>query len=167
MQPTTERVLRRFSQHAGSLLEQKRKAAALGRPRTRDAQHAVLRAIGARHLGSDKVVVLEEVERPPSEFNEVVGLAQLAAVRAFPGKRLGRRPPPLIPAAGRAPKAVRPPHRGEILGTGGLIAKAPLELGQRTGKVDHGKRSDSGVLLMFYAAPPVLSPFFAAPEATG
>jgi hypothetical protein len=77
-------------QHERGLLEQKREPAAFTRPRHLDAQHAVLGAVGARHLGGDVAVVLEEVEVPPSELGEVVGLAQLAAGRARePGAALG------------------------------------------------------------------------------
>src|SRR5512134_3191980 len=66
-------------QHECGLLEQEREAAALARPWHRDPQHPVFRAVGARHLGGDVAVMLEEVEMPPGELGEVVSLAGLAA----------------------------------------------------------------------------------------
>jgi hypothetical protein len=63
------------------LLEQEGEAAALPSPGHGDAQHTVVRAVGARHLGRDIAVVLEEVEMPPSELGEVVSLAGTAAGR--------------------------------------------------------------------------------------
>src|SRR4051794_38628121 len=42
----------------------------------------MLGAVGARHLGRDVAVVLEEVQVPPGELGEVVRLARVAAHRA-------------------------------------------------------------------------------------
>jgi hypothetical protein len=61
-------------QHERGLLEQKREPAALARPRHLDAQHAVLGALGARHLGGDVAVMLEEVEVPPVRGLAAAGL---------------------------------------------------------------------------------------------
>lgn len=64
------------------LLEQQCERAAFPRPRHADPKHPVIGAVCARHLGGDVAVVLEEVEMPPSELGEVVGLAGPAAHRA-------------------------------------------------------------------------------------
>ena len=69
-------------QHQGRLLKQQGEAAALTGPRHGDPQHAMLGAVGARHLGRDVAVVLEEVQVAPGELGEVVRLARLAAHRA-------------------------------------------------------------------------------------
>ena len=60
-----------------------REAATLARPRHSDPQHPVLGAVGARQLGGDEAVVLEEVRGGARrDLGEVVGLARLAAHRA-------------------------------------------------------------------------------------
>ena len=68
-------------QEQGRLFEQQREAAALTGPGDGGPQHPVLGTVGARHLGGDEAVVLEEVQMAPGELGKVVRLAGLAAYR--------------------------------------------------------------------------------------
>jgi hypothetical protein len=64
------------------LLEKQGEPAARPSPWDIDALEAMLRASDSGNPGRNQAVVLEEVEMPPTEFREVMGLTGNAALRA-------------------------------------------------------------------------------------
>ena len=73
------------------LLEQEREPAALARPRHLDPLDPMLGTIGARHLGRDVAMVLEEIQMAPGEGVEIMRLARPGAIRAGEPRATVRR----------------------------------------------------------------------------
>ncbi len=64
------------------MLEQEREPATLARPRRLDALDPMVGAGGARHLGGDGAMVLEEIQMPPGKLGKIMDLARPGAVGA-------------------------------------------------------------------------------------